>query len=243
MVPNPPPRRETRLPLVSIIVVVFNARSELQLVLDSIFAADSPELEIVVIDGGSTDGTVELLQALAPRLAFWISEPDKGIYDAMNKGIAAARGAYVLHLNAGDRLLTLPTEQIRQADLDGIDVAAFRVSLDGRRLFTPRTGWRLSLNNTWHHQGTFYRRTALPKYNTAYRTFADFDVNQRLLRANARVRLYDEVIALHSTDGASHSRGSAEVFRIVRTNFGPLRSAGTWLDFKWRALMSRIEAR
>ena len=231
------------MPLVSIIVVVFNARNELHQVLESVFAAQSSDLEIVVIDGGSTDGTVELLETVSPRLAFWISEPDKGIYDAMNKGVAASRGTYVLHLNAGDRLLTLPTEQLRQAKLDGIDVAAFRVSLDGTRLFTPRTGWRLSLNNTWHHQGTFYRRSALPKYNTTYRTFADFDVNQRLLRSNARVRLYDEVIALHSTDGASHSRGSDEVFRIVRNNFGPVRSAGTWLDFKWRALMSRIEAR
>ena len=235
--------RETRLPLVSIIIVVFNARNELQQVLESVFAAQSPDLEIVVIDGGSTDGTVELLEGLSPRLAFWISEPDKGIYDAMNKGVAASRGTYVLHLNAGDRLLTLPTAQLRQAALDGIDVASFRVSLDGLRIFTPRTGWRLSLNNTWHHQGTFYRRTVLPKYNTAYRTFADFDVNQRLLRSRARVRLFNDVIALHSTDGASHAHGSAEVFRIVRNNFGSLHSAGTWLDFKWRALINRIEAR
>lgn len=243
MLSNQPICRDAPLPLVTIIIVVFNARNELRAVLESIFAAGSSDLEIVVVDGGSSDGTRELLQEMSPRLAHWVSEQDKGIYDAMNKGVIAARGTYVLHLNAGDRLLNLPTERLRSADRDGVDVAGFRVSLDGHRLFTPRTGWRLSLNNTWHHQGTFYRRSRLPRYNTAYLTFADFDVNQRLLRSDARVRLHDEVIASHSTDGVSHARGSEEVFQIVRSNFGRVRSAATWLDFKWRALMRRIEAR
>jgi len=229
------------LPLVSIIVVVYNDLRELQAVLDSIFSFADSNVEVIVIDGGSSDGSAALLRSLSSRLAYWVSEPDKGIYDAMNKGVAAATGTYVLHVNAGDRLLKLPLQQLREADQAGVDVAAFRVSLDGKRIFVPRTGWSLSLNNTWHHQGTFYRRTILPAYDTAYRTFADFDLNQRLLRAKVRVRLYSDVVARHSTDGASHSRGSAEVYRIVRKNFGPLRPIGTWLDFKWRALKNRLQ--
>lgn len=231
------------MPLVSIIIVVYNDLQELQAVLDSIFGLTGPDVEIIVIDGGSSDGTAAFLASVSSRLAYWLSEPDKGIYDAMNKGVAAATGTYLLHLNAGDRLLKLPLEQLREADHAGIDVAAFRVSLDGKKLFVPRTGWHLSLNNTWHHQGTFYRRTRFPGYDTTYRIFADFDTNQRLLRSGARVRLYPDVVATHSTAGASHAHGSDEVFRIVRKNFGTIRSAGTWLHFKWRGLRTRLQPR
>lgn len=236
-------RRDPWLPLVSIIIVIFNDRTELQALLDSIFAIQEPDLEVVVIDGGSTDGTAELLQRVSSRLAYWVSEPDGGIYDAMNKGVQAARGTYVLHLNAGDRLLKLPVQRLREAGRDSVDVAAFRVSLDESSIFIPKTGWRLSLNNTWHHQGTFYRRSTLPSYDTSYKIFADFDVNQRLLRSRARVRLYPDVVAAHSTNGASHSGGSDEVYRIVRRNFGPVRSLGTWLSFKWRGLRKRVKPR
>lgn len=231
------------MPLVSIIIVVYNDLQELQAVLDSIFSLTCPDVEVIVIDGGSSDGTAAFLGSLSSRLAYWVSEPDKGIYDAMNKGITAAKGTYLIHLNAGDRLLKLPLDKLREANQSGIDVAAFRVSLDGKKSFIPQTGWPLSLNNTWHHQGTFYRRTSFPGYDTTYRIFADFDVNQRLLRRRARVQLYPEIIAAHSTAGASHAHGSDEVFRIVRKNFGAIRSAGTWLQFKWRGLRTRLESR
>ena len=234
-------RKYPPLPLIAIIIVVFNERMELEALLENIFATAEADVEVVVIDGGSSDGTVELLQAMSPRLAYWVSEPDHGIYDAMNKGVAAATGTYVLHLNAGDRLSKLPVELLREADQAGIDVAAFRVSLDdGSSLFVPKTGWKLAINNTWHHQGTFYRRSKLPTYDTKYKTFADFDVNQRLLRRKAHVRLYREVIAVHSTNGASHHRGSDEIYQIVRQNFGPLYTIGTWLGFKWRGAIRRV---
>ncbi len=85
--------------------VVRNAREALERTLASVLAQGYPELEYVVVDGGSRDGTVELLEARDGDLDLWISEPDGGIYDAMNKGIALAEGDLVGMLNAGDSYL------------------------------------------------------------------------------------------------------------------------------------------
>ena len=111
---------------------------------------------MIVIDGGSSDGTVEYLREHGHVVDHWLSEPDCGIYDAMNKGIALARGTYLLHLNAGDSLVRFPKAELEQAKRDGIDVVAFRVALDGRREFRPfdanqklaKSGARMRIYNT-----------------------------------------------------------------------------------------------
>jgi|GEM_PF-250430 len=86
----------------SIITVVLNAAAGLEKTLRSVFAQAYGEPEVIVIDGGSGDGTTEVIKDYADRISYWVSEPDEGIYDAMNKGLKAATGHWVLFLNAGD---------------------------------------------------------------------------------------------------------------------------------------------
>lgn len=88
----------------SIITVNFNNKDGLEKTLKSISQQDFRDFEHIVIDGGSTDGSTELLQKNASRFAYWVSEPDHGVYHAMNKGILAAKGDYLLFLNSGDCL-------------------------------------------------------------------------------------------------------------------------------------------
>ena len=83
--------REEIVPLVSIVIVVFRDCDEVAKIVGSILPFKTEELEIVVIDGGSKDGTVELLESFGKSIDYWLSEPDSGIYDAMNKGVRAAR--------------------------------------------------------------------------------------------------------------------------------------------------------
>jgi glycosyltransferase involved in cell wall biosynthesis len=85
---------------ISVITVCFNSQSSIERSLQSVVDQQWPEVEHIVIDGGSTDGTLQILERFRPHLAVLVSEPDKGIYDAMNKGLARATGEIVCFLNA-----------------------------------------------------------------------------------------------------------------------------------------------
>jgi glycosyltransferase involved in cell wall biosynthesis len=208
-------------PLVSIVVVIYNGADALRVLLESIVPHCGEPIEVIVIDGGSTDETVVCIKEFETNIDCWQSERDQGIYDAMNKGVAMATGRYVLHLNAGDRLLKIPYMELQKCLTDGVDVVCCDVSIGGEGIFRPRVGFMLKLDNTWHHQGTFYRRESHLGYDTNYRIYADFDLNQRLSARGATVRTLPVVVAEFSTDGASATMGSySERYRVIRKNFG-----------------------
>ncbi len=97
-----PAEREAGMPVVSIITVVFNSVTLLERTIQSILGQTYPNIEYLIIDGGSKDGTVDIIRKYEDRIDFWISGPDKGLYDAMNKGLTAATGDFVWFLNSGD---------------------------------------------------------------------------------------------------------------------------------------------
>jgi glycosyltransferase involved in cell wall biosynthesis len=237
-------REET--PLISIITVVFRARQELVPILDSILRLKDQNTEWIVIDGGSKDGTIELLSEHDTQVDYWISEPDRGIYDAMNKGVSKAHGIFLLHLNAGDSLLNLPVAELRVAAERKVDVVACRVLIDGAYEFRPASGIGLRFNNTLHHQGTFFRREGFPAYDLGYKIFADFDVNQKLARRGAKIEILDRIVARHSTDGISSARRAStisEFFRVIATNQGRHYLPAAWFLCKWRGLRARLDSR
>ena len=91
------------MPNVSVITVNRDMAAGLRATLESVLGQDYPDFEAIVIDGGSRDTSRDIIAANATRLAYWVSEPDRSLYDAMNKGVAAAKGEWVLFMNAGDR--------------------------------------------------------------------------------------------------------------------------------------------
>ena len=95
---------KAQLPTVSVITVVYNARDLIEGTIDSVLAQTYPHLEYVIVDGASTDGTLELIGRYADRIDRLVSEPDRGLYDAMNKGLERATGDFVWYINAGDRI-------------------------------------------------------------------------------------------------------------------------------------------
>jgi glycosyltransferase involved in cell wall biosynthesis len=123
----------------SVITVCRNAEAVLEATIRSVLDQDDPNWELIVIDGASTDGTPEILDRYRDRIAHMVSEPDSGIYDAMNKGLAAAAGDYLYFLNAGDRF-DRPTvlSEVRAALRPSMpDLAGGRVLIEGRPP-TPR---------------------------------------------------------------------------------------------------------
>ena len=115
--------------LLSIITINRNRKEDLDATFRSVFSQSDTSFEYIVIDGGSTDGSVELIHENTSRIDYWVSEPDNGIYAAMNKGAKVAKGEYLLFLNSGDRLydsevLGRALEMLRNQDSD---IVAFNV--------------------------------------------------------------------------------------------------------------------
>ena len=193
----PSPASDPAAFLLSIVTVAFNDRARLAATIESVAAAahgPAGLVEYLVVDGGSTDGTAELLAAARRegRVDRWISEPDRGIYHAMNKGLAMAAGRYLYFLNAGDALEPGALEKVLSAMETGrpplvlakVELAGGPPgsgSVYGRRPAGPADFER---GMPVCHQGVFYRRDAVAGgYDTAYRNLADrkltFEVLER----------------------------------------------------------------
>ena len=233
-------RSGEQLPLVSIITVVYNGASELARTIESVLGLDYDNIEYIIIDGGSNDGTCELIRRYEQVVDYWCSESDGGIYDAMNKGIELATGDFVYHLNIGDRVLEIPAKDLVKLPTTAACVAC-SVQLGNGLVFDSATGISLRYRNTIHHQGCFYRRDPQIRYSADYKVFSDFDLNQRLKRSGQFIATSSVIVAEHDAGGASHQRSSFdEVFRIVNRNYGPLWVAVCFLYFKLSGLRQRL---
>lgn len=194
-------------PFLSIVVLSKNPGPRIAIALESIWS-QSTAADIVVVDGGSTDGTVEWLRARADRLTTLIVEPDQGVYDAMNKGIAAARTEWILFMGADDRLIQTSTVNEVQSWLrnTGANVVTGEVVYDDGRVY--KLGQRVNplARNFVHHQGTFYRRTVFGSENQFDRTLkimGDYDLNLRLWKQGGRFKPIPLRIAECRSNGLS----------------------------------------
>jgi glycosyltransferase involved in cell wall biosynthesis len=94
---------------ITILTINFNNLSGLKKTFESIWEQGSQDFEFVVIDGGSTDGSKEFIESFSKKIAYWVSEPDEGVYHAMNKGLARSTGEYIIHMNSGDTFYSCDT--------------------------------------------------------------------------------------------------------------------------------------
>lgn len=172
-------------PLFSIVTVVFNDLAGLLQTHVSIQAQSFRGFEWVVVDGGSKDGTAEFLAGLAPDAATWISDRDRGVYDAMNKGIKLCSGRFIVFMNAGDVFAGAAVLSKVKDALEGAaeppDIVFGGAQLilpNGRERYRPP---RKMETYIWHgipsnHQATYYRRDRLieTRYDLAYRICGDY---------------------------------------------------------------------
>lgn len=143
------------------------------------------DFELIVIDGASTDGSREWLEAHRARITTFISEPDAGVYDAMNKGVAAARGEWVYFLGADDRLFadTLLHEALGCLRDTTSGVLAGEAVYDDGRVYRLRAHPNPVARNFVHHQAAFYRRSLFQAeggFDTTLAVMADYELNVRL---------------------------------------------------------------
>jgi glycosyltransferase involved in cell wall biosynthesis len=187
---------------ISIITVTYNSAATLPATIDSVLSQQGVELEYLIIDGASTDGTLEIIKQAAAQdeRIRWVSEPDAGIYDAMNKGIRMASGEWLNFMNAGD---TFFTHEVVESIFNcrGIDDTDFIYSdtlLDGKRLHIGDI-----TKNKVIHQSMFYRKSMhqLVGLYLSEKVIYLSDYLFFLLCKKYRWLKVDEVISNYSTDG------------------------------------------
>ncbi len=222
------------VPLLSIIVVCKNPGPRLPLALESVWNQTAPVYEIVVFDGASTDGSREWLRARENQLGRLVSEPDEGVYAAMNKGIALARGSWILFLGADDRLCNdgVLARITPQLNATPADVMCAHARFDDGRRYAPALD-HPAQRNFLHHQATFYRKDVFTKHGTFDPTLAimaDYDFNLRLLVKNVRFATSSDEISLCASGGLSDS-GAWQGYReeiTVRHRHLPAWRAWLW---------------
>src|SRR5580704_9665190 len=155
-------------PIVSIIVVCKNPGQHLPAALASVWEQRQVEAELVIVDGGSTDGTREWLESQRGQIATLISEPDSGVFDAMNKGLAAARGEWVLFLGSDDRLAgdMVLNEAAHWLKTNATDVAVGEAAYHDGRVYKLSPRVNPLARNFVHHQATFYRFTLFDRHGS-----------------------------------------------------------------------------
>lgn len=170
---------------ISIITVNFNNRIGLEKTIVSVLSQDFLGLEYLVIDGGSTDGSTEIIKNHQERISYWVSEPDQGIYNAMNKAIQKATGEYLLFLNSGDYFCSSHVLQDVFATRQNADLLVGRqkfVGDNGKAGISPKLhveeiNMEYFLSSTLPHQATFIKRTLFSDcglYDESYRVCADW---------------------------------------------------------------------
>ncbi len=216
---------------ISVITAARNAAVTIQATLDSVSAQDHDPVEHIVVDGASTDGTLDLVKHHVSPIRL-ISEPDDGIYDAMNKGLRLATGEVVCFLNADDAFASARTLSLVAAAFagsDSPDIVTGRVEfVDAERgRFAAACRFShdlLARGRQPPHPSTFYRRTVFDRlgdYDLRYRIAADFELFCRMAEAGVRCRPIEEVLTTFACAGASAALSShLESGRILRTYYG-----------------------
>lgn len=205
---------------ISVVTVCYNAVQTLEKTMLSVLNQTYPDVEYIIIDGGSTDGTVDIIKKYADRLAYWVSEPDKGIYDAMNKGTLKASGDWIIYINADDILLSVPIDILESAHVNSFFSAVCGKVRTENGIIKPYFNWTIYTHNTLPHQGIFYnQRLRTELYDLNYKIFADYVYNINLYKARQHVYCINRIIAFHSLDGISNDKKYVkELFDIIHKN-------------------------
>lgn len=204
------------MPKISVITVCFNAEKYIEQTIQSVIEQDGVDFEYIIIDGGSKDETLEIIKKYDSDLTEWISEPDNGIADAMNKGISRASGDYILFLHADDYLAspTSMSEAIAYCENNAdIDVYAFDILYQSNNEKTIKQtrpfGLRTYFKTPVMHQGALCSKEILDKlggFNTSYEIAMDYDFFLRAYRHGAKIKIIHHVLSVMRDTGISSKK-------------------------------------
>lgn len=220
-------------PKLSVITIVYNNVRDIERTVLSVLNQTYPNIEYLIIDGASNDGTLEILKKYEDRLSKMISEKDKGIYDAMNKGLALAKGDYVLFMNSGDEIYAPDTvEKIfslaPDADIYYGETEMFDEdwnSLGTRRHRVPdQFTWKdFKYGMSISHQAIYIKRSLAESYDLHYRLSSDIDWILKAAKKAGKIVNARMFVAKYLVGGMSkkrHRQSLIERFHIFSKHYG-----------------------
>jgi glycosyltransferase involved in cell wall biosynthesis len=208
-------------PLISVITVVFNDGEYLEKTICSIINQKYDNVEYIVIDGGSTDNTIDIIRKYENSIDYWISESDAGIYEAMNKGLSIAGGDWINFMNSGDFFLNEYSlvKVYKEIDLHADAMQLFfSIQYTTGEIVKPVYGKKILLHNTIPHQGAFYKKCLFDSfsYNEDLKLISDYELNLLNYTRGISGNVTSDVIAICMEGGVS--RVNEEKF-IEETNY------------------------
>lgn len=214
----------------SIITINFNNKEGLRKTLDSVVCQTFTDYELIVIDGGSTDGGAALLEEYGKYITFGVSEPDKGVYNAQNKGVQHASGEYCIFMNSGDSFYSNDVLECVAKELkDGIDIAVgntyfYKNESENRYAYAPEyiTLWRVYIGI--NHQSAFIKRQLLldNPYDETLKICADWKFwLQELVKNERSYQHLNIIVAQYDLNGVSYNEDTrlAEEHSVMQQLF------------------------
>ncbi len=241
-------------PTISIITVVYNNVRDIRYTLESVAKQSYPHIEYIIIDGKSTDGTLEVIEEYKEHISYLLSEKDNGIYDAMNKGLQLATGDYVLFLNSGDELYQTQTlenifKNCQLADIyygETKLVNEDREILGDRRHQAPETftwkSFKYGMNVC--HQAIYIKRSLVEPYNLEYKLSADIDWVIRAAKKATTIINVKDYVAKYLVGGMSqqrHQQSLKERYQIFSKYYGAIPNLINHGIIAFRLLLHRLQ--
>jgi len=218
---------KTSMPRISVITVCLNAAPSMKITLESVISQKYTNKEIIIIDGASVDGTLDVVKLYSSHIDRIVSEKDRGIYDAMNKGVALATGDYCIFMNAGDTFAdcdTLAKAFQKPTDADVLYGDVIKTDKNGKnvkRAELPHNSHRMF----FCHQSAFSRTTCLKEYpfDTSYTMSADFKLYKTLIKCGKTFQYLQFPVSVFDTNGISNvkrSKGLRQNINVIKETDG-----------------------
>ncbi len=220
--------------ILTIVTINYNNAQGLQKTIASVTSQTRKDFEYIVIDGGSTDGSKEIIESYSDNIHYWISEKDSGIYNAQNKGMHAAKGEYMLFLNSGDCLINETILQEIAPSLNGTDIIYGDLQIEEEnkkwiKKYNEPVTFGYFFNDTLPHQGSFIKRSILMKTGFAFdeelKIIADWKFFlEATCRYNATLHYLNKVVCAYDLNGISASAENIQAIikekhQVLKTEF------------------------
>lgn len=212
-------------PLISVVTVVYNGKAHLEQTILSVLEQEYDNVEYIIIDGGSTDGTLGIIKKYEEAIDYWVSEPDGGIYDAMNKGISLSTGEYIAFLNADDWYPVDSLKMVAEAALEeDVDYIYGDMDLyDEKGFVKKRKPMHYKYGTPYGHQA-FFVKTGIARiypFDTSFKIASDYDFMLKVIEKKYSYKHIDKSLANFRIIGISSNLNfELENFKIFKKHFG-----------------------